>query len=716
MAQHHPTDEERRQIRALWSVGTRSTTDIVLVLTGRVKRRVRAEMVRLRSLVGSLAQPLPTGGATPIPRSEPNAEQPPVAPTSALDAGTALLLRFLERVREDFGRVPDAQLAGPALRIMRALMSTDMRPTVVGRMLLGRRFLAVQGLARMLESGAPAELGSTHNLASLLLVLLGPLPDARPIPGLDAAVSTLLARQLENGAFADLETTALACRALRLLGPAGGKRVESALERAARWVESIQAEDGAFRAGALPTTPATAAWALETLLEAGRDPSAPSVARGISWLNSRVGGPERDDPGRYLVDFGPALRVLMRAGPPSEIERRSEVVTSALRQVLRTADAVTPPWRPCAEALETLGMACRLKQSRQAAEASVAADPDWVFCTESLSRVSRTFSQPIALLPERLRMAVTVGYLLCRIADTVEDHAAIGADRRDPLLRMLIDVLEDRTSPASFTAALADIAGDGPELELVRALPRVMRVFRSESRTAQESTVRWVSEMSRGMTLYSHRRRAPGSLTVLRTIGDLERYCYFVAGTVGFLLTDLFVEEMGGAATHEIELGLRARAESFGIGLQLVNVLKDVTDDLARGWSYLPETLLAAQQLTAEDIADPVVRARAHRAVAPVFALARHHLDQGLEYTLAIPTRFSGIRLFCLLPLWMAASTLRLAAGNDAMFVPNQPVKISRDQVRALIEECLECQGDNEKLRERYAALWQDDAVRCSAG
>jgi farnesyl-diphosphate farnesyltransferase len=222
--------------------------------------------------------------------------------------------------------------------------------------------------------------------------------------------------------------------------------------------------------------------------------------------------------------------------------------------------------------------------------------------------------------------------------------------------------------------------------------------------------------MSRGMSLYSHRRRGSGSLTVLHTIGDLERYCYFVAGTVGHLLTDLFVEEMGEAATRELELTLRARAESFGIGLQLVNVLKDITDDQARGWSYLPDTLWAAQHLAANDITDPALRARAHRAVAPVFALARRHLDQGLEYTLAIPLRFSGIRLFCLLPLWMAASTLRLAAGNDAMFVPDKPVKISRDQVRALIEECLACQGDNEKLGERYAALWRDESVRRSAG
>jgi len=38
-----------------------------------------------------------------------------------------------------------------------------------------------------------------------------------------------------------------------------------------------------------------------------------------------------------------------------------------------------------------------------------------------LPHVSRTFALTIPQLPPRLRIAVTNAYLLCRIADTIED-------------------------------------------------------------------------------------------------------------------------------------------------------------------------------------------------------------------------------------------------------------------------------------------------------
>jgi hypothetical protein len=59
----------------------------------------------------------------------------------------------------------------------------------------------------------------------------------------------------------------------------------------------------------------------------------------------------------------------------------------------------------------------------------------------------------------------------------------------------------------------------------------------------------------------------------------------------------------------------------------------------------------------------------------------------------------------------MAARTLVLAKGSDAMFTPGEPVKIPRDEVTALSVACVACSGDDEALRERYAALWSDGAA-----
>jgi len=106
-------------------------------------------------------------------------------------------------------------------------------------------------------------------------------------------------------------------------------------------------------------------------------------------------------------------------------------------------------------------------------------------------------------------------------------------------------------------------------------------------------------------------------------------------------------------------------------------------------------------------LADPKVRDRAHAAVSPVFDLAKERLDAALEYSLLIPSEHRQIRLFCLLPLWMAGRTLALGRGNDAMFEPELPVKITRGEVEALIAECMTLAEDDAALRTRYARLFE---------
>lgn len=330
---------------------------------------------------------------------------------------------------------------------------------------------------------------------------------------------------------------------------------------------------------------------------------------------------------------------------------------------------------------------------------------DLRFCSERLFEVSRTFVRPIEMLPGDLRTAVMCGYLLCRIADTIEDHPRIPIANRDALYAAFLDVLEKRGSAERFRDLWSGVDHEGPEHVLCRGLPRVMRVFRTLPTALQEAAVPWVAEMTRGMALYSHRPAGSDGIVALHTPEDLYRYCYYVAGTVGHMLTDLFLAEVRDVP-RERALVLRENAESFGLGLQLVNILKDVTDDRERGISFIPRTVCEAQGIGIPELTDPRLRARAHAAVSPIFDRARTMLDRALEYVLALPQDQEGIRLFCLLPLWMAVRTLVHARGNDAMFIADEPVKIARAEVEQLIGDCVRYSTNDEALRERYARLW----------
>ena len=351
------------------------------------------------------------------------------------------------------------------------------------------------------------------------------------------------------------------------------------------------------------------------------------------------------------------------------------------------------------------------KRAVPEAPAAVESGQAWHFCWHSLLQVSRTFSRPIECLPRELRAATTCGYLLCRVADTVEDYPNLAAPRRDALYRAFLATVEDGADATDFVDLAARLDGHNAELELCANLDLVLEVFSQLPDAMQQTCRQWVAEMVRGMSVYGHRPTGDDGLVVLETMADLERYCYFVAGTVGHLLTGLFCEAMDDLAP-ERAARMRRNAEGFGLGLQMVNILKDQTDDLARGWCFIPRTLWDEHGLSPQQMLEPANHERSHRVVQPVFARAQKHLDDALAYTLAIPAEHASIRLFCLLPLWMAARTLVHARGNDAMFSADEPVKISREEVATLIADASQAADDDAALHAQFDRLWDTSQVQ----
>src|SRR5471032_3016761 len=148
---------------------------------------------------------------------------------------------------------------------------------------------------------------------------------------------------------------------------------------------------------------------------------------------------------------------------------------------------------------------------------------DEVYQDRILPHVSRTFALTIPQLPPALRAAVTSAYLLCRIAATIEDE-----------------------------------------------LPR-------------SAIQRCIDLMCYGMPHYQHSASVRG----LARSSDLDDYCYYVAGVVGEMLTDLFCDYSPEIARHRAPLA--GLAASFAQGLQMTNILKDVWEDRCRGACWLPQ-------------------------------------------------------------------------------------------------------------------------------
>ena len=70
--------------------------------------------------------------------------------------------------------------------------------------------------------------------------------------------------------------------------------------------------------------------------------------------------------------------------------------------------------------------------------------------TELLAKVSRTFALTMPQLPEPLVDWVGNAYLLCRIADTIEDEPSLPCDVKTRFIQLFLDVLCWPATPRSY--------------------------------------------------------------------------------------------------------------------------------------------------------------------------------------------------------------------------------------------------------------------------
>lgn len=336
------------------------------------------------------------------------------------------------------------------------------------------------------------------------------------------------------------------------------------------------------------------------------------------------------------------------------------------------------------------------------------------FARFALERVSRTFALNIRVLAEPLHGQVLHAYLYCRMADTIEDDAELPAPEKSALLEAFSALFDPGLDPGARDAAAIAFAARLPEgwkandasweHVLLARTPMVLGAFSRMPAAAQAAMAACVREMCAGMAAFALRQRevATRGGALVATVDELDRYCWYVAGTVGVFLADRFIAD--GGITGERAERMRARCVSFGNGLQLVNILKDIADDAQRGVSWLPEELLAREGLTAATFGLPEHREAARRVHAALFAKALGHLEEALDYTLAIPRTQRRLRLFCLWPLQMAVETLALLAGNANALAGGARLKLTRARVRAIVQRTSLLWWSDRALRAGFAA------------
>ena len=185
-------------------------------------------------------------------------------------------------------------------------------------------------------------------------------------------------------------------------------------------------------------------------------------------------------------------------------------------------------------------------------------------------RAARTFALACRLLPRRLRRDVYLLYLMFRTLDDLVDSG-------DPLAGSRIAAVEAWCRGEAAVSAETEILAD---VSARRPLPRQALL-----------------EFCQGM-------RDDLASVPIDTEGDLDAYCYRVAGTVGIVMASA--------------LGTRgdadAQAAALGMAMQRTNVLRDIDEDRASGRTYLARETLTRFGSAAPGRREEIMRDQIARA------------------------------------------------------------------------------------------------------
>ncbi len=341
------------------------------------------------------------------------------------------------------------------------------------------------------------------------------------------------------------------------------------------------------------------------------------------------------------------------------------------------------------------------------------------FIASHLRGVSRTYALVIPMLPQPLADAVGIAYLLMRVVDTLEDAPQLSDEGRRQYLRRLdlaLGVVDDSAGsgdgrddrltlggvPSDPADAAVRVAHESlGELAAERALmahvPEVLTRVAALEGEYRRPVVTCARTMIRGVEHMLARSRERGqAYPAVANRAELRDYCYYVAGDVGEMLCAMMAHYLRSPMVAK----LREIAIELGIGLQLVNILKDAWKDATHGRRYLPPD----ESAVASHGAAPAGLSRGALLLAVVDE-ARRCLRSGMEFVLALPPAAAGMRLFCGLPLaWGAMTLARLERSvrrttEDVAGRLAEGTKVGRGAIASSILRFRQLAGDDGALR-----------------
>ncbi len=298
--------------------------------------------------------------------------------------------------------------------------------------------------------------------------------------------------------------------------------------------------------------------------------------------------------------------------PVEEIEEPIDLIRAAVDVTKEAARAISitalEAVREGALFMGVIGSRGELVDPFKHIDAAIWAEPEipqhmistsYEFCEELTRREAGNFYHSFKYLPEAKRKSIMAYYAFCRRADDIADGDFVdvfpGGSSDDP-------------ESVSYRTNIERLSPGDPVLDRSAYNDKMSQLFyyRKKLSTAyggvtstdpifialKDTVMRHgiqrqlLDDMISGMENDFHKNR-------YQTFEELYSYCYRVASTVGLVCIEIYGYDDPIAKEY---------AESWGIFMQLINIIRDVSEDAERDRIYLPLDDLARWGISEADI------------------------------------------------------------------------------------------------------------------
>lgn len=304
-----------------------------------------------------------------------------------------------------------------------------------------------------------------------------------------------------------------------------------------------------------------------------------------------------------------------------------------------------------------------------------------------LKETSRSFFLTLKVLPSKVRRQIGLLYLLARIADTVADSEEGDVEHRLKVLKQYNQRVQGHSESLPDFVPLSKIQSNPSEQKLLLNVEIAVNALERFDRSDQQRIRECLGIIISGQSLDLERFGSSKEIISLSNEEELDDYAYRVAGSVGEFWTHMSLMHLfkmqGNSKEQFFEKGVR-----FGKALQLINILRDIPEDLRLGRCYIPADSMADFDFSTQDLMDEKNMGEFRPLFDNLIDVASAHLDAAVEYIGMLPYRQFRLRAACMLPVLIGQRTLTLLRTQNVLDSDNR-IKVLRPEIKRLRRKTL---------------------------